>query len=102
MIPKKVVPLLQNQIMSQSQFKREYLGVIVTAENYREIFLTKPTEEFPYKERSALKFHQKHLKAYLAGHPSFIHGYTLNEYGNKIPTVHKVKSKLEEIPLEID
>jgi hypothetical protein len=76
---------------------REFLGILVTGANYREIKEQKPTKEFSYTGADALKFHQKHLKSYLAGYKTFTHGFTYSERGFKIPTVHNVQFKLEEV-----
>lgn len=69
---------------------RKYLGVTVTSENYRKIL------EGP-GSRNELRFHAKHLRAYLKGRDSFIHGWVTNEGGEKVkPKEHPV---LQEITL---
>jgi hypothetical protein len=58
--------------MKQMKFDRQYLGVTVTAENYRAI-LSGPGS------RDELRFHAKHLRAYLKGKDTFIHGWEWKE-----------------------
>ena len=58
-------------------FDRQYLGVTVTAENYRKIL------EGP-GGRDELRFHAKHLKAYLRGNDGFYHGTTTGKYKDPV------------------
>jgi hypothetical protein len=64
---------------------REYLGTLVTASNYREIKNRGGNDE--------LKFHAKHLKAYLSGRKTFEHGYTISATGKRTPNVYEVQFK---------
>jgi len=67
------------------KYTREYQGVTVTAKNYRSIL------EGP-GGRDELRFHAKHLRAYLRGKDSFFHGWILNEKGEKSrPSEHQVR-----------
>jgi hypothetical protein len=71
---------------NKSNYKRmtrEYLGALVTAANYREIKNRGGNDE--------LKFHAKHLKAYLSGRKTFEHGYTTSASGRRTPNVYNVQ-----------
>lgn len=73
--------------MRDLEFNREYLGVTVTAQNYREVH--------PIGKPSMRNFHSKHLRAYLKGNDSFMHGYTYDELGIRHPISHKVQQKIK-------
>lgn len=60
----------------KAQFTRQYLGVTITAQNYKTI------KEGPGKT-DELKFHEKHLKNYLRGNDFFYHGWNYDKEGNK-------------------
>ena len=67
--------------MKSVEYNREYLGTIVTQENYRSL--------------EDLNFHRKHLKSYLKGRDNFTHGWDLDEEGNKVsPKIHNVQQKI--------
>jgi hypothetical protein len=52
---------------------RKYLGVLVTADNYRALLAD-----------GDINFHRKHLKAYIRGVDEFAHGWNYNEDGDRI------------------
>lgn len=62
--------------MKKQTYTRQYLGVTITAENYREIL--------EKEGRSGINFHTKHLKAYLKGNDKFRHGFMRNEEGKPV------------------
>lgn len=59
-------------------------------EEPRRYFLGK-LDGFSSKEER--DFENKHLKAYKRGDKWFVHGYTLNEQGTKIPNIFPVKEE---------
>ncbi len=66
---------------------REFLGTVITSENYREIL--------DKEGRDGRNFHTKHLRAYKQGKTHFIHGIRVNEKGDKLgPMIHEVKQKI--------
>jgi hypothetical protein len=73
--------------MEKLKITREYLGTTITAKNYREI---NPKDK---PNRDLRNFHNKHLKAYLAGMDEFQHGWTRHEDGSKTPNIHPVEQK---------
>jgi len=77
--------------MSKPTHNREYLGVTITSENYREILKK--------EGRFGINFHTKHLKSYLQGKRTFIHGYKTEVsdlgYKSRYPIFHKVIFKEE-------
>lgn len=78
----------------KSEYTRQYHGVTITQENYREI-LNK-------EGRNGINFHTKHLKAYLQGKKSFNHDFERSpegeilrdNWGQRIPKVHRVHASL--------
>lgn len=80
--------------MSKAKYTRQYLGVTITSENYRDI-LSK-------EGRYGINFHSKHLKAYLRGDSYFTYDFERDEEGNvrrnafgqRIPKEHKVLQQL--------
>lgn len=78
--------------MKNLKIDREYLGVTVTAKNYREIVGPKGSET--EEGRQDLRFHEKHLRAYLKGKDSFTHGWVKDEEGNTVgPQFHDVQQE---------
>jgi len=73
--------------MKELKITREYLGVTVTAENYREI---NPKDK---PNRDLRNYHNKHLRAYLKGHDTFQHGWVRHEDGSKSPNIFNVEQK---------
>lgn len=64
------------------KYNRKYEGVIITADNYREIL--------EKEGREGIAFHNKHLKAYKRGRNYFQHGKDVDGY----PLLHPVLSKI--------
>jgi hypothetical protein len=62
-----------------NKYTRQYLGITITSQNYREIL--------DREGRDGINFHTKHLRAYLKGKKSF-------KSGSKM---HIVQAKLEKI-----
>jgi len=60
--------------MEKQKYTRKYLGVTITAQNYKEIL--------EKEGRDGINFHTKHLKAYLAGKQTFRHKFKRDENGN--------------------
>ncbi len=56
--------------------ERRYLGITVTASNYREIL--------EKEGRNGINFHTKHLRAYLKGKTTFTHRWQRDEKGNVV------------------
>lgn len=83
--------------MSKAKFIKRYLGVTITADNYREI-LNK-------EGRYGINFHTKHLKAYLRGDTHFNYDYERDEegriitdaYGFRVPKRHRVQREFKRI-----
>ena len=86
--------------MAKPTYERSYLGVTITAANYRHIL--------EREERNGINFHTKHLRAYLKGKEVFTHGFQKDEngktvrdkWGHPIPISHRVQSVLRKIPTE--
>lgn len=77
----------------KAQYTRNYLGVTITGDNYREI-LSK-------EGRKGINFHTRHLEAYLSGNEQFPFGRKWNDFWMKWePIFHKVKQKLTQINAE--
>lgn len=69
------------------KYNREFLGTLITSENYSQILLEKGRDE--------INFHNKHLRAYKRGKEMFTHGIRINEQGDKLgPMFHKVQEKV--------
>lgn len=69
------------------KYDREFLGTLITKENYREIL--------EKEGRDGRNFHTKHLKAYKQGKTFFTHGVRVNEKGEHLgPMIHEVKQKI--------
>lgn len=56
--------------------ERKYLGVTITATNYREIL--------EKEGRDGINFHTKHLRAYLKGKKTFTHKWQRDEKGRVV------------------
>lgn len=77
------------------KYERSYLGTTITAANYRQILNE--------GGRSAINYHNKHLRAYLKGKKTFTHGFEKDEngktkkdnWGRPIPTVYRVQAVLK-------
>lgn len=69
------------------KYDREFLGIIITPDNYAEILKRGGRDE--------INFHNKHLRAYKQGKVTFTHGVRVNEEGEKLgPMFHQVQVKL--------
>ena len=80
----------KNKFKKVIKYDRKYLGVTITAENYRDI-LTK-------EGRDGINFHTKHLRAYLKGKAFFTHGFNIDKDGNRTtPKVHRVRASLTKL-----
>lgn len=83
-------------IMSKAKYDRQYLGITVTAQNYRE--LMDAAIKDGKNPRYEINYHNKHLKAYLKGRDTFTYGFRYDEDGNKVgPAIFKVQEKLTKI-----
>lgn len=60
----------------QKQYERAYLGITITAQNYREILAK--------EGRDGINQHTKHLKAYLKGKKWYRHKWMRDEEGKII------------------
>ena len=49
-----------------------------------------------FTDKSERSFEQKHLKAYLKGNETFQYGFKINSFGQRVPSIHKVKQTLIE------
>jgi len=79
--------MTQKNALGKSKTNREFLGLLVTSDNYREIL--------EKEGRDGRNFHNKHLRAYKQGKTHFVHGVRVNENGEKLgPMIHDVKQKL--------
>ena len=68
---------------------REFLGTLITAENYNQIL--------EKEGRHGINFHNKHFRAYKQGKVMFTHGMRITEKGEKMgPMYHELKQKLTE------
>lgn len=74
----------------RKRYNRRYLGTIVTHSNYREILDNEGADK--------VKFHKKHLAAYIKGKNYFFHGFTVPEDPSKQPRpiMHYVESEFTE------
>lgn len=76
---------------SNPQYDRRYLGVTITAQNYREIL--------EKEGREGINFHTKHLRAYLKGKKTFNHKFKRekvlveNGKGEKVEVEQIVRDK---------
>jgi hypothetical protein len=69
------------------RYSREYLGVTITRENYKDILKK--------EGRKGINFHAKHLRAYLKGWQSFSYGRQWNSFWAKWePVFHPVKQRM--------
>ena len=68
--------------MKRERYTREYGGILVSSKNYQELLQTEGED--------AIKFHKKHLKAYIRGKRVFTYGK--NEDGD--PIFHMVEQKI--------
>ena len=83
--------------VKKPKYEREYLGVTITAKNYREIL--------EKEGREGINFHTKHLRAYIKGMVTFTHGFKKNEdgstkldrFGFKVPRTFRVQSRLTKV-----
>lgn len=76
-----------------NKYNREYLGIVVSQESYREIL--------DKEGRDGINFHNKHLRAYLQGKEHFSHGIRVNDKGEKLGIAwHPVKSKINLVDTE--
>lgn len=77
--------------------ERRYLGVTVTAENYRE--LMRLAKEAGKNPRHEINYHTRHLEAYLKGQDTFVHGFRRDKKTKKIlgPAIFKVRQKWVDI-----
>lgn len=75
---------------------RQYLGITVTAENYRELMEAAKADGKP--PRHEINFHTRHLEAYLKGNEFFRHGNKYDKEGKIVgPAFFKVKQELTPI-----
>ena len=76
------------------RYDRKYLGITVTASNYRELMeLAKADGKDP---RHEINYHTRHLEAYLKGNPTFKHGFRYDKDGDVIgPAIFRVMSELK-------
>ena len=82
---------------NKPKYEREYLGITITAKNYREIL--------EKEGREGINFHTKHLKSYIKGLESFNYGFEKNEdgstkldrFGIKLPRSFRVQSRLTKV-----
>lgn len=72
--------------MSKSKYTREYLGVTITQANYKEVL--------DVEGRDGINFSTKHLRAYLKGKKTFVHGYRTDKDGRRYPLSHIVQEKI--------
>lgn len=71
----------------KAKYNREYLGVVVTNQNYSEILKRGGRDE--------VNFHNKHLRSYKQGKAIFVHGIRVDKEGRKLgPMFHQVQVKL--------
>lgn len=76
-----------NRNRKKPKYDRQYLGVTITKENYKEIF--------EKEGRDGINFHTKHLRAYLKGKSYFTHGQEIDSQGDIVgPKIHKVLAKI--------
>ncbi len=69
------------------KYDRQFLGTVVSQENYREIL--------EKEGRDGLNYHNKHLRAYKQGKTQFSHGIRVNEKGEYLGIAwHPVKAEL--------
>ena len=74
----------------KAKYNREYLGVLITTQNYSDILKR--------EGRDQINFHNKHLRAYKKGKTHFVHGIRIDEKGEKLgPAIHPVQAKLTQI-----
>lgn len=82
--------------MSKAKYDKQYLGITVTAQNYREL-MAKAIED-KKDPRYEINYHNTHLKAYLQGKETFRYGYRYDKDGKIIgPAYFKVMQKLTKI-----
>ena len=75
------------------KYDRKYLGVTVTAENYRELIALAVAAKL--NPRHEINYHTRHLEAYLKGKTSFTHGFKRDKEGKAIsPAIFKVMQEL--------
>jgi len=70
-----------NKNRKKPTHERRYLGITVTAENYRELMSLAIADK--KNPRHEINYHTRHLEAYLKGKETFRHGYRIrvNEDG---------------------
>lgn len=69
------------------KYTREFLGTLITADNYNTILKK--------EGKSGVVYHNKHLKAYTRGDKTFTHGYEVNSSGKIVgKKTHKVQEKI--------
>lgn len=85
--------------MQKKKYERKYLGITVTAQNYRELMDAAIKDK--KSPRHEINYHTRHLEAYLQGKTSFRHGFRRDKNGRALgPAYFKVMQELKEIPIE--
>lgn len=83
--------------MEKKEYDREYLGITITAQNYREVLKK--------EGRMGINFHNKHLRCYLRGDKKFTFGCERDENGTlirdkwnlRVPKQFNVQQKLTKL-----
>lgn len=82
--------------IGQPKWERQYLGITVTKDNYRELMgLAIADGKDP---RHEINYHTRHLEAYIKGKDVFRHGYRRDKDGKILgPAFFKVEQKLTKV-----